>query len=643
MAPLQTAADYLSLDTVSMIAPSMQKQIHIEVNGLTPALGRRKDPVWEELAESVYAKCLESRSVIAFSEGRRYAEKLAYYVNQLGGEDFARVHHGSMSKEQRLEVEASLRNGTLRLLCATSSMELGIDVGNIDQVLQIGCPRSISSTMQRLGRAGHNPGQTSYMFMYPRTSQETLFCGMSAAVAKAGGIEQASPPKKCLDVLAQHLVSMAAIASSSHTELERKWHLTGIAYTIDDVMELLQSTYTFQDVSKQEVTGILCMLAGDFEHKREVPVRPRILYDRLHGCVLAEAYSRMLAVAAGGTIPDKGLYAAKTEDGVKVGELDEEFVYETRLGDRFMLGANAWQVVGMDRDSVVVTPTYPQGARLPFWKGEIKGRSLKTSLAFGTIMRKLSEAYRQNTLQQELQTLGLDAAAVENTSEFLKRQIKATKILPDDQTILIEHFRDSSGSPQAMLHTMFGRRINAPLALLLQEAAQRVTGTHIGSVDEEDGILLYSYGEGKIEEGLLYNINPEAASKILEIMLPLTPVFSMNFRYNAARALMMGMRRNKRQPLWMQRLRSTEMLEALLQEEHHPLIMETKRECMEDQWDLKGLLEIIYVFLTIFLYLLKCPQSLILSALRAFCFCGKPHISRSIFLYFRYQAWLKSW
>ena len=480
-----------------------------------------------------------------------------------------------MSKEQRLEVEASLRNGTLRLLCATSSMELGIDVGSIDQVLQIGCPRSISSTMQRLGRAGHNPGQTSYMFMYPRTSQETLFCGMSAAVAKAGGIEQASPPKKCLDVLAQHLVSMAAIASSSHTELERKWHLTGIAYTIDDVMELLQSTYTFQDVSKQEVTGILCMLAGDFEHKREVPVRPRILYDRLHGCVLAEAYSRMLAVAAGGTIPDKGLYAAKTEDGVKVGEL-------------------AWQVVGMDRDSVVVTPTYPQGARLPFWKGEIKGRSLKTSLAFGTIMRKLSEAYRQNTLQQELQTLGLDAAAVENTSEFLKRQIKATKILPDDQTILIEHFRDSSGSPQAMLHTMFGRRINAPLALLLQEAAQRVTGTHIGSVDEEDGILLYSYGEGKIEEGLLYNINPEAASKILEIMLPLTPVFSMNFRYNAARALMMGMRRNKRQPLWMQRLRSTEMLEALLQEEHHPLIVETKRECMEDQWDLKGLLEILY-------------------------------------------------
>lgn len=592
--PLQTAADYLTLRPVEIIAPDMQKQIHIEVNGLTPALGRRKDPVWEELAEKVYARCLQCRSIIAFSEGRRYAEKLAYYVNQLGGEDFARVHHGSMSKEQRLEVEASLRNGTLRLLCATSSMELGIDVGSVDQVLQIGCPRSISSTMQRLGRAGHNPGRISYMYMYPRTSQETLFCGMSAAVAKAGGIEQASPPKKCLDVLAQHLVSMAAISSTAHTELEQKWHLTGIAYTVDDVMTLLQNTGSFHTVSRQEVIGILCMLAGDHEHKREVPVRPRILYDRVHDCVLTDAYSRMLAVAAGGTIPDKGMYTAKTEDGVKVGELDEEFVYETRLGDRFMLGAFAWKVVGMDRDSVIVTQTYAQGARLPFWKGEIKGRSLKTSLAFGAIMRSLSKAYRQNKLPQALHTLGLDDAAVENTAGFLERQIKATGILPDDETILIEHFRDPSGSPQVMLHTMFGRRINAPLSLLLQDAAQRLCGIHIGSVDEEDGILLYSYGEGRIDEGLLYNIAPEEVRRVLEIMLPLTPVFSMNFRYNAARALMMGMRRNGRQPLWMQRLRSTEMLESLLQEEHHPLIVETKRECMEDQWDIDGLLEILH-------------------------------------------------
>lgn len=592
--PLQTAADYLSLQPVTIIAPKMQKQIHIEVNGLTPALGKRKEPVWEELAERVYERCLQCKSVIAFSEGRRYAEKLAYYVNQLGGEEFARVHHGSMSKQQRMEAETALRNGTLRLLCATSSMELGIDVGSIDQVLQIGCPRSISSTMQRLGRAGHNPGRISYMYMYPRTSQETLFCGMSASLAIAGGIEQAAPPKKCLDILAQHLVSMAATPSSSHTALEETWHLTGIAYTVDEVMELLQATYTFCDVSRQEVLGILCMLAGDYEHKREVPVRPRILYDRVHGCVLADTYSRMLATAAGGTIPDKGLYAAKTEDGVKVGELDEEFVYETRLGDRFMLGANAWQVVHMNRDSVVVTQSYTQGARLPFWKGEIKGRSLKTSLAFGAIMKKLSEAYHADMLSQELQKLGLDDAAIENTKGFLERQIKATGILPDDQTILIEHFKDLSGNPQVMLHTMFGRRVNAPLALLLQDAARQMNDTHIGSVDEEDGILLYSYGEGSIEEGLLYQIHPEKIQKILEVMLPLTPVFSMSFRYNAARALMMGMHRNKRQPLWMQRLRSTEMLESLLQEEHHPLIMETKRECMEDQWDIDGLLNILY-------------------------------------------------
>ena len=209
-------------------------------------------------------------------------------------------------------------------------------------------------------------------------------------------------------------------------------------------------------------------------------------------------------------------------------------------------------------------------------------------------MRKLSEAYHRKELPKELQQLGLDEAAVENTAGFLERQIKATTILPDDQTIVIEHFKDPSGSPQVMLHTIFGRRINTPLSLLLQDAVQRLSGTHIGSVDEEDGILLYSYGEGRIEEGLLYNIDPQQVQKILEIMLPLTPVFSMNFRYNAARALMMGMRRNGRQPLWMQRLRSTEMLEALLQEEQHPLIAETKRECMEDQWDIQGLMEILY-------------------------------------------------
>lgn len=586
--PLAKAAEYLSPEEVSIVAPPMGKEIQIEVDGITPAGGRRKDPVWEELAEKVYGRALKCRSVIAFSEGRRYAEKLAYYVNQLGGEGFARVHHGSMSKEQRMEVEESLRGGSLRLLCATSSMELGIDVGDIDQVLQVGCPRTISSTMQRLGRAGHNPGRVSVMYMYPRTAPETLYCGMTAQLARQGGVEKASPPRMCLDVLAQHLVSMAATAANTGDG-----NASGIAYTIDDVMEILSRTYAFREITRQDIKTVLGMLSGDYEHKREIPVRPRVLYDRLHERVAADAYSRMLAVAAGGTIPDKGLYMAKTEDGVKVGELDEEFVYESQLGDRFLLGSFAWKIVGQDKDTVIVAQTHAEGARLPFWKGEIKGRDLRTSLAFGRIMRSLSEAQQHGNLNEELKKLGLNDAAAENTAGFLERQLKAAGILPDDRTIVIEHFTDSAGSHQAMVHSLFGRRINAPLSLLMQDAARKITGENVGCVDDEDGVLLYPYGEERVPEGILFSISPENVRETLETILPVTPVFNMTFRYNAARALMMGMKQNGRQPLWMQRLRSTEMLETLIQEREHPLIRETRRECLEDQWDIEGLLEIL--------------------------------------------------
>ena len=194
-------------------------------------------------------------------------EKLAYYVNLLGGDGFARVHHGSLSKEQRDEVERDLREGRLRLLCATSSMELGIDVGDVEQVLQVGCPRTISSTMQRLGRAGHNPGRVSVMYMYPRTAPESVYCGMTAQVARRGGVERANPPRMCLDVLAQHLVSMAS----------------GESYSIDDVMDVLERSYPFYQVTRKDVEDVLAMLAGDYEHSREIPVRPRILYDRIHG------------------------------------------------------------------------------------------------------------------------------------------------------------------------------------------------------------------------------------------------------------------------------------------------------------------------------------------------------------------------
>lgn len=381
ISPLSDAARYLAPEEVTLAAPSMEKKVELQILGsYVDNSRRRKDPVWQELSELVFRYCQGNRSVIAFVEGRRYAEKLAYYVNLIGGEDFARVHHGSLSKEQRREVEQSLREGRLRLLCATSSMELGIDVGEIDQVLQVGCPRTISGTMQRLGRAGHNPSRTSIMYLFPRTAAESVLSGMTAQLAREGKVELMNPPKGCLDVLAQHLVSMAAFGS----------------YEVDDVMKILQRTWSFCDVTKEEVKSVLQMLAGDYEHKRDVPVRPRILYDRIHEKVEGDGYSRMLAISAGGTIPDKGLYTVRTEEGVKVGEADEEFVYESQKGDRFILGAFAWKVVNIGKDTVTVKQAPVEGARLPFWKGELKGRNKETGVYFGKILRSLGKAEEED-------------------------------------------------------------------------------------------------------------------------------------------------------------------------------------------------------------------------------------------------------
>lgn len=252
--PLTVAAEYLAPEKVRIAAPPMKKNVKLEI--LSPyadaSKGRRKDPVWEELGALVYQYCQQSRSVIAFVEGRRYAEKLAYYVNLLGGEGFARVHHGSLSKEQRMETEFALRDGKLRLLCATSSMELGIDVGEIDQVLQVGCPRTVSGTMQRLGRAGHNPGRVSVMYLFPRTAAECVSCGMTAELARRGGVEHLNPPTECLDVLAQHLVSMAAFRS----------------YELDEVMQILPRAWSFRNITREEVKSVLGMLAGDYEHEQ---------------------------------------------------------------------------------------------------------------------------------------------------------------------------------------------------------------------------------------------------------------------------------------------------------------------------------------------------------------------------------------
>jgi len=573
--PLELAADYLSNgDTaVQIVAPPMHKDFEIKIVNPFPGGILPQGTIWPEIAREVAQACQEARSVIAFTEGRLMSEKLAYYVNQIEGEGFARTHHGSVSKEQRFEVENDLRAGKLRLLCATSSMELGIDVGEIDRVLQIACPLSIASVMQRLGRAGHNPGRLSLMYMFPRTVPEGLYCALTANTAREWGIEQSRPPRLCFDVLSQHLVSMAASGG----------------YAVDDVMSLLPHAYPFREVSREDVRAILRTLAGDYEHKRDLPVRPRILYDRINDRVEGDVYSRMLATSSPGTIPDTGMYTAKTQEGVKIGDLDEEFVAEQRVGYKFLLGSFAWRIASVNKDTVTVAQTSPEGARPPFWRYMGQTRKLQTGLAFGRRMRQLTEAAHSGNLLSELQALGLDAHAAKDTAEFIERQLEATGLLPDDRTLIAEHFCDEIGLHQVMIHSIYGRQVNAPLSILLALTARSLTNMDVDAYDDDDGILLIARGEKILPEGLLKAVRPETAKTILEAALPGTPLFNICFRHNAGRALMMGVRQNKRNPLWVQRLRANEMLDSTIHHTQHPLIRETKRECLEDYWDLSGL------------------------------------------------------
>lgn len=581
--PLSQAASYLSDDDCKIVAPKMEKKVEISIiNPHSEQIVMKKDHLWREIATVIYDHSLSVKSGIVFCDGRAFVERIAYQINQIGGEGYARTHHGSLSKEQRQQAEMALRRGELKLLCATSSMELGIDVGDIDLVYQIGCPKSIASTMQRLGRAGHNPGKISYMEMYPRSSMEAIYCAMTARVAKEGGIEQVKPPRLCLDILAQHLVSMAATEE----------------YSIASVLHITKKAYPFRKITEQQIKEVLCMLSGDYEHDKNQSFRPRILYDRIHDTVFPDSYSRLLAVSAGGTIPDKGLYTVKTEQGLKIGEVDEEFVFESKVGDRFLLGSFSWQIQSIQRDNVVVKQSGRQGARAPFYKAENYGRNYQTGLAFGKMLGEFQSAYERKKLQDVLVSMSMDDTAASNGVYQIGRQLELTGILPTDQVIILEHFKDDTGSKQLMVHSVFGKKINSPLSLLLREQLKKHLKTNVNTYEDDDGILLFPYGDYEIPEGLLFELLGEEQQLLtiretLEALLPSNPLFHMTFRYNAARALMMGVKNHQRQPLWIQRLKSAQLLDTIITYPKHPLIMETKRECLEDLWDLDGLIDVL--------------------------------------------------
>lgn len=590
--PPEAAADFLSgpeRKRATIVAPRSEKALDIRVD--LPVKDIRILPeksVWPAIADRAYTLSREARTTLAFVDGRAQAEKLAFQVNQIAGGSlpaaddkkaapYARTHHGCVSKEQRLEAETQLREGKLRLLCCTSSMELGIDVGDIDLVLQIGAPGSISSLLQRAGRAGHGPGRVSHMRVYPKTEGDALGCALVAKGALEGELEKPRIPEMCLDVLAQHLVSMAAASE----------------YEVDEAVSLLRTTWPYRDLTKPAVEAVLRMLAGDFEHEIEKPVRPRVLYNRLAGTVSGDSYTRMLACSSGGTIPDRGWYAVTLADGTRLGELDEEYVFEARLGDRFLLGAFAWRIQEIGRDRVIVAPSTSEGAQSPFWRGDGAGRSAETGEYYGGLLRSLQDASNRDALGEALSKYPLSEEAAQAAARHIERQIEADGALADDRTIVMEHFQDDAGEHQLMIHCIYGRRVNRALSMLLREEAKRQTGLDVRAYEDDDGILLYLIGGSEVPDGLIESLDPSRAEAVVRATLPGEPLFSMSYRYAAGRALMLGMRKGSRQPLWVQRLRGAESLSAAIAKGGHPLLIEAERECVNDMLDVPALVKLL--------------------------------------------------
>lgn len=580
--PLDTAAEYLAgFDAAGaprpcrIVSPPILKRAELSVELALPDLRVMPEgSIWPAIFRRAYDEASACRTTLAFCEGRATAEKLAHGINELGGEGFARTHHGCISREQRLEAERQLKSGALRMMCATSSMELGIDVGEIDLVLQIGAPTSVARAAQRLGRAGHRPGEVSRMHFLPRTAQDILLDAFMARGVREGAIERTRPPRLCLDVAAQQLVAMSVTRE----------------YTVDEALGVLRGAWPTRALTRDMLEGLLRMLAGDYERDEDAPQRPRLIYDRINGVFRGDGYSRLLALQAGGTIPDRGYYGVYLEDGTYLGELDEEYVFEARLGDRFLLGAFSWQIVNITRDRVLVKPCDSGGAASPFWRGDGVGRPYDAGLLFGGYLRRIEEARSAGHLEEDLDGFCLDADARVNLARYIDEQAECG--LPTDRAIICEHFRDEAGVYQLLVHSLFGSPVNLPLGLLLQQRAQQLTGSDVRMHYSDDGILLYS-SSAPLPEGLLKGIDRAGARSEVIRLLPAAPLYSLAFRYNAGRSLCLGARAAGRTPLWVQRLRGEQAFARALRHEDHPMLYETMRECLEDYTDCAALCDVL--------------------------------------------------
>ena len=500
-------------------------------------------------------------------------------VDGAGVVELARAHHGSVSREQRMQIEEALKSGRLPAVVATSSLELGIDMGAVDLVIQVESPPSVASGLQRVGRAGHQVGAISRGIILPKYRGDLVQCAVVAERMVDGGIEATNYPRNPLDVLAQQVVAMCALES----------------WTVDDLAAVVRRAAPFASLPQSALEAVLDMLSGRYPSDDFAELRPRITWDRVTGVLAGRPGAQRLAVTSGGTIPDRGMFGVFLvgEKGSRVGELDEEMVYESRVGDVFLLGSSAWRIEDISHDRVLVTPAPGQPGRMPYWTGDAPGRPIELGRALGAFLREVS-GLTDDDARGRLTEAGLDASATTNLLAYLAEQREATGTLPDDRTILVERFRDELGDWRLAIHSPFGSQVNQPWALALSARLRESYGVDVQSMHSDDGIVLRLPETEQAPDGSVAVFAPEDVEPAVQAEVGGSALFASRFRECASRALLLP-RRNptRRTPLWQQRQRSAQLLSVASQYGSFPIVLETMREVLQDVFDVPGLVSLM--------------------------------------------------
>src|SRR5947208_3299795 len=544
--------------------------------------GPQRRSIWPSIHPWLLELIRSHRSTMIFVNSRRLAERLAGALNELAGSEVALAHHGSVARDKRQEMEDRLKRGALPAIVATSSLELGIDMGAVDLVIQIESPPSIASGLQRIGRASHQVGGIPKGIVFPKHRGDLLCSAAAASGMALGQVEETFYPRNPLDVLAQQVVA----------------HTSDGVHKVDEVYELVRRAAPFAELPRSSFDGVLDMLSGRYPSDEFAELRPRLTWDRIAGTLRAREGAARVAVANAGTIPDRGLYGVFLATGAaaggkqrRVGELDEEMVFESREGEGFVLGAPSWRIEEITQDKVMVTPAPGEPGKMPFWHGDRPGRPLEFGTHVGRLSRELARTPKAKALSR-LQADGLDERAASNLLEYLHDQADATGEVPSDETVIVERYVDEVGDWRVCVLTPFGARVHAPWTTAVVRRLGQNRGLEVETMWTDDGMVFRVPESDAPPEIDLFFPGADEVEDLVVQALGTTSLFAARFRENAARALLLPRRHpGRRSPLWAQRKRARDLLQVASRYGSFPLLLETYRECLRDVFDLPGLQE----------------------------------------------------